>query len=254
MAKMTKGLKIALAATAAFVVAIGVELLYLHHRNAADENAPIVLKDSATEPKLTEDQSVFLRKLRPDSLKDERELIGKTIWVSAGGQMDYYKDTGKHVDYAKPVGALLGAEPLVIRDVFEEKAPPNNRAVFRIAPGQRQVLLAFTMPNSSDPKAMYAVPVGNFDEGVYNFFTDEIFFYDDPHVLYKHWGPEMWAHVDKHEPALGMSENQAMMALGQTITPHGDNVGDRSVTFNNNDHPVTIDFEHNKAVKITPGE
>ena len=30
---MTKGLKIALAATAAFVVAIGVEALYLHHRN-----------------------------------------------------------------------------------------------------------------------------------------------------------------------------------------------------------------------------
>jgi hypothetical protein len=126
--------------------------------------------------------------------------------------------------------------------------------VFRIAPGQRQVLLAFTMPNSSDPKQLYAVPVGNFDEGVYNFFTDEIFFYDDPHVLYKHWGPEMWAHIDKHEAVLGMSENQAMMALGQTITPHGDNVGDRSVTFDNNGHPVTIDFEHNQAVKITPGE
>ena len=107
----------------------------------------------------------FLRKERPDSLKDERELIGKTIWVSAGGQMDHYKDTGKHVDYAKPAGVLLGAEPLVIKDVFEEKAPANSRATFRIAPGQRQVLLAFTMPKSSDPNALYAVPVGNFDEG-----------------------------------------------------------------------------------------
>ena len=126
----------------------------------------------------------------------------------------------------------------MIRDVFEQKAPANSRAVFRIAPGQRQVLLAFTMPNSSDTKAMYAVPVGNFDEGVYNFFTDEIFFYDDPHVLYKHWGPEMWAHVDKHEPALGMSENQAMMALGQVITPHGDNAGDRNVSFQHAGEPV----------------
>jgi hypothetical protein len=26
------------------------------------------------------------------------------------------------------------------------------------------------------------------------------------------------------------------------------------VTFDNNGHPVTIDFEHNQAVKITPGE
>ena len=251
---MTKGLKIALGVTAAFVAAIGVQVLWLHHRNVVDENTQVPRRDEYVKSALTEDQAVFLRKQRPDSLKDERELIGKTIWVSAGGQMDYYKDTGTHVDYAKPVGVLLGAEPLVIRDVFEEKAPPNSRAVFRIAPGQRQVLLAFTMPNSSDSKAMYAVPVGNFDEGVYNFFTDEIFFYDDPHVLYKHWGPEMWAHIDKHEPVLGMSENQAMMALGQTITPHGDNVGDRSVSFDNNGHPLTIDFEHNKAVKITPEE
>jgi hypothetical protein len=250
---MTKGLKIALAVLAAFVVAIGIEALWIHHRNTAAENSDAPRKDAYVKPTLSDDDAVYPRKLRPDSLKDERDLIGKTIWVSAGGQMDYYKDTGKHVDYAKPVGVLRGAEPLIIRDVFEEKAPANSRAVFRIAPGQRQVLLAFTMPNSADAKQIYAVPVGNFDEGVYNFFTDEIFFYDDPHVLYKHWGTEVWAHVDKHEPALGMSENQAMMALGQVLTPHGDNVGDRSVTFDNNGKPVTIDFEHNKAVKITPG-
>jgi hypothetical protein len=253
MANMTKGLKIALGLTVVFVVAIGVQLLWLHHRNVADENAQVHRQNEFVKPTMTEDDAVFLRKQRPDSLKDERELIGKTIWVSAGGQMDYYKDTAKHVDYAKPAGVLLGAEPLLIKDVFEEKAPANSRATFRIAPGQRQVLLAFTMPKSSDPSALYAVPVGNFDGGVYNFFTDEIFFYDDPHVLYKHWGPEMWSHIDKHEAVLGMSENQAMMSLGQTITPHGDTVGERSVSFDNNGHPVTIDFEHNKAVKITPG-
>jgi hypothetical protein len=95
--------------------------------------------------------------------------------------------------------------------------------------------------------------VGNYDSTGYNFFTDEIFFYDDPHQLYKHWGTAMWEHVDKHEPVLGMSENQAMMALGQVITPHGDTTGDRSVTYDNNGKPVTIQFENNKAVKITPG-
>ncbi len=251
--RMTNGVKIALGVTGAFVLAIGGQLLWLHHRNVEDQNAQVPRQGQFVQPKMTEDDAVFLRKERPDSLKDERELIGKTVWVSAGGQMDFYKDTGKHVDYTKPVGVLLGAEPLVIKDVFEEKAPATSRAAFRIAPGERQVLLAFTMPNSSDPKTLYAVPVGNFDGGVYNFFTDEIFFYDDPHVLYKHWGPEMWTHIDKHEAVLGMSENQAMMALGQVMTPHGDNVGDRSVSFDNDGHPVTIDFEHNKAVKITPG-
>jgi hypothetical protein len=251
---MNKGLQVALAGTVALVVAIGIEALYIHHRNVTDENAAAVRKNAYVEPPLTDDQAVFLRKERPDSIADEKQLIGKTIWVSAGGQMEYYKDSGNHADYARPVGMLLGAEPLLIKGVFEQKAPANSRAVFRIAAGQRQVLLAFTMPKSDDPKQLYAVPIGNYDEGHYNLLTDEIFFYDDPHVLYKHWGAEMWAHVDRHEPVLGMSENQAMMALGQTITPHGDHVGDRSVTYDNSGHPVTIDFEHDKAVKITPGD
>ena len=145
---MENGKKIALAVSAAFVIAIGVRVGLIYKAN--HEDVPVATETSA-KPKLSDDDMVFLRKQHPDSLKDEQALIGKTIWVSAGGQMDYYKDTGKHVDYAKPVGVLLGAEPLIIRDVFEEKAPASSRAVFRIAPGQRQVLLGFTMPNSTDP-------------------------------------------------------------------------------------------------------
>ena len=250
---MTKGRQIAAAVTAAFVVAIGGQLLYLHHRNVVDENTEVARKNEYVKPTLTEDETVFLRKQRPDSPKDEKALIGKTIWVSAGGQMDYYKDAGNHVDYAHPVGVLLGAEPLIVRGVFEQKAPATGRAVARIAAGEKHVLLAFTMPKSADPNQLYAVPVGNYVDGSYNFLTDEIFFYDDPHVLYKHWGPEVWAHIDKHEAVPGMSENQAMMALGQVINPHGDTVGDRSVTYDNNGHPETIEFRDDKAVKITPG-
>lgn len=251
---MTKGLQVALAFTGVLVLAVGGQLLYIHHRNYVDEHTPATKTNPYDETPLTADQAVFLRKERPDSLADERTLIGKTIWVSAGGQMDYYKDTGRHVDYAHPVGVLLGAEPLVIKDVFEEVPPKTGRAVARISAGQKHVLLAFTMPKSADPKQLYAVPVGNYEDGSYNFLTDEIFFYDDPHILYKHWGTAMWAQIDKHEPVLGMSENQAMMALGQVIDPHGDDVGNRSVTYNNNDHPVTIDFVNDKAVKITPGD
>jgi hypothetical protein len=251
---MQTGAKVALGVTAVFVLAIGGQLLYLHHRNYVDQHASAPQQDQYQQSRtLTEDDNVFLRKERPDSLADERSLIGRTIWVSAGGQMDYYRDTGKHVDYAKPVGTLLGAEPLIVKDVFEQVPPKTGRAVARISAGQKHVLLAFTMPKSADPNQLYATPVGNYDGGMYDFLTDEIFFYDDPHILYKHWGPEMWAHIDKHEPALGMSENQAMMALGQVIDPHGDTVGDRSVTYDNNGHPVTIDFVNNKATKITPG-
>ncbi|MDE1155818.1 MAG: hypothetical protein PW735_08815 [Acidobacteriaceae bacterium] len=247
---MNKGAQVALASVAAFVLAIGVEVAYLHHKRAVEENEPAVTKTD-NRPRLAPDDLVFLKKKHPDSLKDERALIGTTIWVSAGGQMDYYKDSGNHVDYARPVDTLKGAVPLLIKGVFEQVPPKTGRAVARIAAGQRHVLLAFTMPSSTDPKQLYAVPVGHFADGSYEFLTDEIFFYDDPHELYKHWGPEVWAHVDKHEVALGMTENQCMMALGQVIDPHGDTMGERSVTYNNDGHPITIDFEGGKAVKIS---
>jgi len=244
---MENGKKIALAVSVAFVIAIGVRVGLIYKAN--HEEVPVTT--TSTKPKLSDDDMVFLRKQHPDSLKDERDLIGKTIWISAGGQMDYYHDTTHHADYAHPVATLAGATPLVVKDVFEQ-VPPKGRAVSRISAGERHVLLAFTLPNSSDPNALYAVPVGNYDNGSYTFLTDEIFFYDDPHVLYKHWGPEMWAHIDKHEAVVGMSENQAMMSLGQVITPSSDSIGNRTVTYDNNGHPIKIEFIENKATSVTP--
>jgi hypothetical protein len=44
-----------------------------------------------------------------------------------------------------------------------------------------------------------------------------------------------------------------MMALGQVMKPDSDNTGDRDVTYDNDGHPITIQFVHNKAVRITPG-
>jgi hypothetical protein len=243
-------IKFAIGGTIVMVLALGIRIGLIYRANHEEMPVP---KDPYAAAKVNPDDLVFLRKERPDSLKDERTLIGKTLWISAGGQMDYYRDTGNHVDYAKPVGVLLGAEPVVIKGVFEEVAPASGVAVMRIAGGQRHVLLAFTLPKSSDPATLYAVPVGNFDDGRYNFFTDEIFFYDDPHTLYQHWGADMWSHIDKHEAVLGMSEDQAMMSLGQVLVPHGDTPGNRGVSFDNNGHPVTIEFENDKAVKITPG-
>ncbi|MBW4038127.1 MAG: hypothetical protein HIU91_04480 [Acidobacteria bacterium] len=246
---MQKGPKIALASAGLFIVVVGALVGNQYRKN--HEQGPVA-KNPYPEQKLDPDDLVFLKKERPDSIKDERALIGTTVWVSAGGQLDYYVDKDKHVDYAKPVGTLLGATPLDIKDVFEEKAPASGPAVMRIPAGEKHVLLAFTLPNSSDPKTLYATPVGDYDNGLYTMLNDEIFFYDDPHQLYKHWGAATWAHIDKHEVVPGMSENQTMMALGQVMKPDSDNTGDRDVTYDNNGHPITVEFVHNKAVKITP--
>jgi hypothetical protein len=246
---MQNGPKFALISAGLFVVVVAGLIGNQYRKNHEEMPVP---KNPYADVKVDQDDLVFLKKERPDSIADERTLLGKTVWVSAGGQLDYYLDKGKHVDYAHPVGTLLGATPLAIKDVFEEKAPASGPAVLRIPAGQKHVLLVFTLPSSSNPQTLYATPVGNFDNGLYNFVNDEIFFYDDPHQLYKHWSPATWAHVDKHEVVLGMSENQTMMALGQVMKPDSDNTGDREVTYDNNGHPITVEFVHNKAVKITP--
>ncbi len=93
----------------------------------------------------------------------------------------------------------------------------RSRRPFRIPGGDRQVLLAFTMPKSADPTKEYAVPVGYEQGGDFTFYTDEIFFYDDPHELYKHWGPQIWQAVDAHQVILGMNERAGGAVAGAGV-------------------------------------
>jgi hypothetical protein len=246
---MQKGLKIGLAVTGVMILAVGIRVGLIYKAN--HEDVP-VKKDPYADIKVDPDNNVFLKKERPDSLADQRAFIGKTLWVSAGGQLDYYADKGNHVDYAHPAGTLLGATPMLIKGVFEQKAPATGPAVVRIPAGDRHVLLAFTLPKSTAPTTLYATPVGDYDNGRYNFINDNVFFYDDPHQLYSFWPAPTWAAIDQHQAILGMSENQAMMSLGEVTVPSSDTLGDRSVKFDNNGHPVLIQFVGNKAVKITP--
>ena len=241
---MTNGQKYALGGAAVFIIAIGVRVGMIYKANHAVAKAP-----AKAEYKVDPDDLVFLKKMRPDSLKDEKALAGKTIWVSAGGQMDYYPYTAHKVDYAKSAGILLGADPLVIKDASEQVAP--KAATFRIPGGDKQVTLIFTLPKSKDPAAEYAVPVGYREGATYTFLTDEIFFYDNPHSLYTNWTPDQWAAVEQHKAIPGMSERQAQLALGQVSSSASQTFGDRTVTFDNGGHPVTITFAGNKATTIS---
>ena len=166
--------------------------------------------------------------------------------------MDYYPATGKHADYEHPAGTLLGAEPLAIKDAFEQVAP--KQATFRIPGGDKQVLLSFTLPKSADPAKVYAFPVG-FQKGPdFTFFTDEILFYDDPHVLYKHWGPQIWQAVDSHQVILGMNERQVQLSLGQVSKSVSEEYGNRLVIFANMGHPMAVTFVKNKVTAFRPDQ
>jgi hypothetical protein len=237
---MNGAVKAAIGATAILVLAVGGEMLWLHH----ERNAPMVVKAPEREV-IPEDDLVFLKKKRPDTLKDVKELKGSTLWVSAGGQLDYYPYVGHAAQYGKSAGTLLGAEPIVVMDAVEQVAP--KAATFRIPGGDRQVLLLFTRPGSSDAAKEYAVPVGYKQDGQYTFYTDEIFFYDDPHELYKHWGPEIWKAVDAHQVILGMNERQVELALGQVSKSTSKDYGNRMVVFGNLGKPMAVTFVKNKV-------
>lgn len=244
---MNKGLKIGLIALGILAIAVCGQLLYLHNRNVEDQKKPAEVV-SKIDP---DDMATYaLKHEHPMSLKDEKDLKGRNLWMSAGGQMDFYPYTG-HVDYAHSAGVLLGAEKILVKDAVEQAAPKS--AAFRIPQGDKQVLLVFTRPDSPDPKKEYAVPVGYKQGGDYAFETDNIFFYVDPHQTFSYWSPEIWKAIDEHRAILGMKESQVQIALGQISKPHGDIIGDRSVWYEAQGHPKVITFEHNKATNIVDG-
>jgi hypothetical protein len=235
---MQNGAKAAIGATVVLVLAVGVRVGLIYR----ERNAPDTTFKPAAREVIPEDDLVYLKQKRPTSLADVKELKGSTVWVSAGGQLEFYPYVGHAAQYGKSAGTLLGAEPLVVKDMVEQMAPKG--ATFRIPGGDKQVLMVFTRAN--DPKE-YAVPVGYRKAGEYTFYTDEILFYDDPHVLYKHWGPEIWKAVDAHQVIMGMNERQVELSLGQVSKSTSKTYGNRMVVFANLGKPMAVTFVNNKV-------
>lgn len=195
------------------------------------------------------DDKVVLKAEHPGSLPDEKNLKGRTLWVSAGGQMEYYAFNGKSIDFNHSAGVLLGAERVVVHDAVEQVAPRSAGARFPDA--DAEVLLVFVRPDDPrSPTREYVAAVGDREGHDYNIITDQLFFYEDPHTLYEHWGPKIWASIDVHKAVVGMTERQLQMALGQVSTPRGDIMGDRSIEYDNQGKPKLVTFEKGKAIQI----
>lgn len=231
------------------VLAVGIRFGLLVHQRHAEENAPVVSHAEDWKKGTNQDALVFLKKKRPSNLKDVKDLDGTRIWVSAGGQMEFYPVVGHRAVYAKPAGTLLGAQAMDVKDAIEQGGAPKG-ATFRIPGGDKQVLLVFTMPGAADAGKEFAVPVGYKQGAEYTFYTDELFFYDDPHELYKHWGPRVWAAVDAHRAELGMSEAEVQMALGQVSKSVSEEYGNRMVVYPNLGHPKAVTFVKDKATAV----
>jgi hypothetical protein len=199
------------------------------------------------ERKTTADDVVVIRHLYIDDLKSAKALESKSVWMQVGYQIPYFAATGKHVELNKRVGFLPNIQELNIKYIVEQVVPAS--ADTRISKASKQYFALFT--EDGDAKE-YALPVGYVENGSDTMACDTLFYYDDPHALYKHWPADVWATIDKHEVKAGMSELQTMMSLGQILQSDSDSskMGNRTVSYTAGDAHWTVTFENDKATAV----
>jgi hypothetical protein len=88
------------------------------------------------------------------------------------------------------------------------------------------------------------------DAGQEQYFSDVLFYYDDPHSIYDYWSKNTWAAIDAHQVVSGMSELQTRMSIGQKIQTDGGSQGNRTVTYDQAGKKWTITFVNDHATAI----
>jgi hypothetical protein len=192
---------------------------------------------------LDRDYYVSLPKLYTYDLPTaRRELTKSPVWVRTGyGTAFYPFDTAaKHANFAHQAGLLPPLEKLQITDVIYDHAPS--------APGQKQIMAVY----ANDGKT-FAFPIGAEQDGSFTLYANEMLFLADPHELYKHWPPDIWDAIAKHQVHPGMNELQADCAIGIGMLEGSGLNEDRVLHYPNGGSPITITFHNGKAAEIHPG-
>jgi hypothetical protein len=230
-----------------FVVAGGIEVGYLMW-SRRDTSTP---KKQETTYSSNLDDYVTPRRIVPyDLASAKKELVGKPVWVKSGNNVPYYRYNAHTVNFSREAGLLPPLAKLQVKDVVLARKP------VALKPGQFAVVKNEVMAvfEKAGEPGLYAASIGTNQGDDYTFFVNDLLFYEDPHELYKHWPPEIWNAIDQHKAIVGMSELQAGFALGTSGSVDSDKYGDRTIEFNNAGNPVTVTFEKNKAVQVTPGK
>ena len=234
-----KRIQIALALA---VVVAGVRAGYILYERHEDFVAAQKKEQAKNAGYSNADYYVVPKRLYPFDVKSARQLTLQPVWVKEGYRYTYYPYDGarKRTDFAREAGLLLPIERLEIKDVVTDM-PPG-------AGSRRQVMAVFQKEGKS-----YAVPIGFENKGQYKIYSDEMFFVEDPHELYKHWPADIWQAVAQHEVKPGMNELQADFAVGMGTLDAGSSSAERTLRYSNGGKPLVVIYRGGKAVEIRPG-
>jgi len=185
------------------------------------------------------DYYVSPKKLYPYDLKSAKQLTQQPEWVKEGYRYNYYRyDAGtRKVEFGHEAGLLGPIEKVAITDVVTA-TPPG-------AAQKRQVMAVFEKDGKS-----FAVPIGYAGEGEYKIYSDEMFYIEDPHELYKHWPADVWEAVEQHQVKPGMNEMQAVFAIGMGRPDAGSSSEEKTVHYPNGGKPVLVVYRDGKAAEI----
>lgn len=197
------------------------------------------------EQNLTRDEAAPVRMTFPTSFDDIVKLEGASVWMKNGYTMPYFPYRNGRILFAKPVGVIPTAQRLDIKKAI--KASPPADVDDGISHGQRQAFVVFSLPGSS---SLYATVVGVMDAGQEQYFSDVLFYYDDPHSIYDYWPKNVWAAIDAHQVIPGMNELQTRMSIGQKMQTEGGSEGNRTVTYDQAGKKWTVTFVNDKATSI----
>jgi len=227
-------------ALALAIVVAGLRAGYIVYRRYEDNLAAQKQQLAKNSGYSNPDYYVVPKKLYPFDLKSAKQLTLQPVWVKEGYRYTYFRyvPAVKRVDFAHDMGLLGPIERLEIQDVIAVAAPG----------GRRQVVAVFEKGGKS-----YAVPIGFESDGQFKIYSDEIFYVEDPHELYKHWPADVWDAVVKHEVKPGMNELQADFAIGMGVPDAGASSEEKTVRYPNGGKPLVVIYREGKAAEIKPG-
>ena len=206
---------------------------------------PGVVSQNTQQPTESPDDVAVVRMMFPTTFADVLKLQNTSVWMKNGYTMPYFPFEAGRIVFAKPAGVIPSAQRLDIKKVIKATAPAQVDD--GISHGSRQAFAIFALPGSA---SLYATAIGAIDASQEEYFSDILFFYDDPHTIYDNWPKNVWAAIDAHQVLPGMSELQTRMSIGQKTHSDGSSEGNRTVTYDQAGKTWTITFVDNKATTI----